>query len=348
MLLMAACANQDVGEEQAGKIKLTWSAEEASLFPAKGGLTHAEDGVVLPDGRLLVGDYEHGLITIAPDGALEPFGDFAAAGFQNGAHPQHGGPNGITFEPDGRHVLVADIFTGSLYRVDTQSRAVTRIYDHPFGINAVVRDRTGAIWFTQSTENSAGTNSEGRMFAAVDKPLGDGAVYRIAPDQLGKLNPAAELKVSSLDFANGIAIDEVRGTLYVDELMANRVLAFAVDTQTGTLSSRRTLAEIPTPDNIEVDADGRLWVASPISNSLFVIDSGTGKKTSAFAPTPSKNDALRQEFNRRLANGESTLELIGPPMWGPMPGLLTGVILSPDDGPVYIAGLGAALVKLDR
>ncbi|HCY03723.1 MAG TPA: hypothetical protein DHU71_13715, partial [Erythrobacter sp.] len=100
-------------------------------------------------------------------------------------------PNGVSWEPDGRHVLVADITGGHIYRVDTETEAVTRIYDHPYGVNAVVRDPTGAIWFTQSTENAAGEGSEARMFAAADKPLGDGAVFRIAPEQVGKPEPVA-------------------------------------------------------------------------------------------------------------------------------------------------------------
>ena len=32
----------------------------------------------------------------------------------------------------------------------------------------------------------------------------------------------------------------------------------------------------------------------------------------------------------------------------PLPGLVTGVILTPDGGPVYLSGLGNALVKLER
>jgi len=35
-------------------------------------------------------------------------------------------------------------------------------------------------------------------------------------------------------------------------------------------------------------------------------------------------------------------------MWAPMPGLLTGIILTPGGGPVYVSGLGDALIRLDE
>jgi hypothetical protein len=49
---------------------------------------------------------------------------------------------------------------------------------------------------------------------------------------------------------------------------------------------------------------------------------------------------------RRLEAGEGLLSLLGPDIWGPMPGLLTGVNLAPD-GTVYVSGLGNALVRLE-
>ena len=318
-----------------------------SLFPADRSLTHAEDGVVLPDGRLLVGDWDHGLVALSPDGTKRPFGDFGSAGFRTKPDPLWNSPNGVSWEPDGRHVLVADITGGHIYRVDTKTETVTRIYDHPFGVNAVVRDPSGAIWFTQSTENSAGEGSEARMFAAADKPLGDGAVWRIAPDQIGLTAPEVVKVVGGLDFANGIAFDAVRGRLYVAEIVANRVLSFAVNSDTGLLSDRRVLVEIATPDNLELDEDGKLWVTSPFANAVFTVNPDSGAWKAVFAPAPEKSERIIRETRRRQAAGEPILPLLTPEMWGPMPGLLTGVILSPDGGPVHVSGLGDALVRLD-
>ncbi|WP_158093651.1 SMP-30/gluconolactonase/LRE family protein [Erythrobacter dokdonensis] len=317
-----------------------------TLFPADRSLTHAEDGVVLPDGRLLVGDWDHGLVTLDPDGTKRPFGNFAAAGFRTRPDPLWNSPNGISWEPDGRHVLVADITGGHIYRVDTRTQAVARIYDHPFGVNAAVRDPSGAIWFTQSTENAAGEGSEARMFAAADKPLGDGSVWRIAAAEVGKNDPQAVKVVEGLDFANGIVFDAPRGRVYVNEIVASRILSFAVDPQTGALSDRRVLVSLPTPDNIELDANGDLWVTSPFANAVYKVDADTGDRQTIFAPTPEASARMVSETYRRLEAGEGLLSLLGPDIWGPMPGLLTGLILAPD-GTVYVSGLGDALVKLD-
>ncbi|WP_390586180.1 SMP-30/gluconolactonase/LRE family protein [Erythrobacter sp. MTPC3] len=323
----------------------TSDAGAFSFFPADRTLTHAEDGVVMPDGRLLVGDWDHGLVTLDQDGTKRPFGDFAAAGFRTRPDPQWNSPNGISFEPDGRHVLVADITGGHIYRVDTQTEEVVRIYDHPFGVNAVVRDLSGAIWFTQSTENAAGANSEARMFAAADKPLGDGSVWRIAAEELGNPEPKAVKVVDGLDFANGIVFDAARGRLYVNEIVASRILSFAVDQATGALTDRRVLAALPTPDNIELDVNGDLWVTSPFANAVYKVDPDTGDRQTIFAPTPEVSGQIVNEFYRRLDSGEPILSLLGPDMWGSMPGLMTGIILGPD-GTVYISGLGNALVRL--
>ncbi|WP_425411069.1 SMP-30/gluconolactonase/LRE family protein [Hyphococcus sp.] len=342
--VVASCANEDGASAR----NSPYAFEDGALFPADRSLTHAEDGVVLSGGRVLVGDWDHGLVVLAPDGTKRAFGDFAAAGFKTKPAPDWNSPNGVSWEPDGRHVLIADITSGHIYRADVSTETVTRIYDHPFGVNNLVRDPSGAVWFTQSTENAAGEGSEARMFAAADRPLTDGAVYRIAPDDMHGGEPAAERVVGDLAFANGIAFDADRNRLYVAELMANRVLSFDVDAQTGALSNRRTLIDVTTPDNIELDENGDLWIASPLANAVFIVNPETTAMRTFFEPTPAASRKLVAEMERRREKGEGVLDLVGPGAFGPMPGLLTGVILSPEGGPVYISGLGDALVKIDR
>jgi hypothetical protein len=61
-----------------------------------------------------------------------------------------------------------------------------------------------------------------------------------------------------------------------------------------------------------------------------------------------ENDRIAAEWQRRGTADEPRLELMAPDLWAPLPGLLTGLVLTPDDGPVYLAGLGDALVRLDR
>ena len=128
--------------------------------------------------------------------------------------------------------------------------------------------------------------------------------------------------------------------------MANRILSFEVDADTGALGGRGVLADVTSPDNIELDANGDLWVVSPVGNEVLVVDPDTGVSHSVFRPTPDASSAIVAEWRRRIAAGESTLNLLGPSMFGAMPGLLTGVILSPEA--VYVSGLGDALVELKR
>ncbi len=319
---------------------------QVALFPADRSLVRPEDGVMLSDGTLLIADQVHGLVALDPAGAKRPFGNFASAGYIHAPPDRSAGPNGVALEPDGIHVLVADIFTGAIYRVNTGSEQVELAYQHEFGANAARSDSSGAIWFTQSTENS-GPDSEARMFAAVDMRSLDGALFRVPPPNADGARPAAELKLSGLAFGNGLEIDEDRGRIYVAEVMADRIVGYRMDVESGELSEGRIVAELPTPDNIELDASGRLWVASPIANALLVVDPESGHWSTAFYPETPEHQALFAEWQRRTQSGEPRLELFGPDMWSPLPGLLTGLILTTEGGPIYLTGLGNTLVKLN-
>lgn len=329
-------------EAEAPKV---WTMAEAVIFPADRSLHRPESGVVLADGTLVVADQVHGLVALTPDGATRPFGNFAAAGYVHAPPNNAAAPNGVSFEPAKTHLLVADIFTGRLYRVDLATETTTLIYDHPFGMNYAHKDSTGAIWFTQSTENTA-ANAEERMFAAVSVKMGDGALYRIAPSADGAPLAAPEAKLTGLNFANGFVVDETRGELYLSETLGGHVLGFPVDVATGALGERRVVAEVTSPDNIEQDEDGMLWVASPISSELLRINPVQGEVSVVFHPENAAGDAAAAEFIRRRDAGEPAMDLLTPEVSGPLPGLMTGVILTPGGGPVYVSGLGDALVKL--
>jgi len=106
------------------------------------------------------------------------------------------------------------------------------------------------------------------------------------------------------------------------------------------------VANVPTPDNIELEESGRLWVASPIANALLVVDPESGEWSTAFHPQTAEHERLMVEWKRRRESGEPLLELFGPDMWSPLLGLLAGMILTSDGGPVYLTGLGDTLVKL--
>jgi superoxide dismutase len=101
-------------------------------------------------------------------------------------------------------------------------------------------------------------------------------------------------------------------------------------------------------DNLELDGAGYLWVAAPLDNALVVVNTATGERHTAFQQQTPAQQAQLAEFNRLGEEGTSRMALITPDLWAPLPGIVTGVIISPAGGPVYLAGLGDALVRLPR
>jgi len=345
---LVATMSDPSGVANAAAQTLAPAYEQVALVPTERSLVRPEDGVMLADGTLLIADQVHGLVALDSAGAKRPFGDFSSAGYVHEPPERSAGPNGVSMEPDGIHVLVADILTGAIYRINTETEQVVRIHQHEFGANSARRDSSGAVWFSQSTRNRAGPDSEARMFAAVDEGPLDGALFRLPPPADGSTESVAELKLSGLTFGNGVAIDEARGQIYVAETMANRIIGYRLSVADGRLSEGRVVAELPSPDNIELDQAGRLWVASPIANALLVVDPDSGAWSTAFYPETAEHQQLMIEWQRRGQTGESRLAVMGPDMWAPLPGLFTGLILTTEGGPIYLTGLGNALVELTK
>jgi sugar lactone lactonase YvrE len=343
VVLAAACGSGRDEPEPAGIP--VWTYDSAMVFPADRSLARPEDGVALADGRLIVSDQVHGLRLVAPDGSSRPFGDLSLAGYSHRPPAHAGGANGVSLEPDGTHVLLADVFGGGIYRVDVAGGPGEKIFQHRYGVNTAIRDSKGAIWFTQSAENTP-EEGERRMWESVDAARADGALLRL-PFSDGK--PASEplLVLDSLRFANGLAIDEAAGYLYLSETTAGRVVRYRVDLAAGTVTEPAVIADGMMADNLELDGAGRLWIASPTGNEIVVVTTATGERQSVFRlQTPAQADVAR-EFVRRGGAGQSRMELITPAYWAPLPGMLTGVIVGPT-GPVYLSGLGNALLKLPR
>jgi len=322
-----------------------WEYDSSLLFPADRSLVRPEDGVALPDGRLIVTDQAHGLRLVRADGSSEPFGGMVEAGYEHRPPTHPGGANGVSLEPGGTHLLVADVFGGGIYRVEIATGAAERVYRHRYGVNTAVRDSRGAIWFTQSARNTP-EEGEPRMWAAVDVPRPEGALLRLDFAD-GRFAERAEVLVDSLYFANGVAIDEPAGHLYVAETVGGRVWRYDADLDAGRLSSPLVLLEGEGADNLELDGKGRLWVALPLTNELRAVYTSTGASYAAFRSVTPEQVSLIAEFARRAEAGESRLELFGPAVWAPLPGALTGVILD-DRGPAYLTNLGDALVRLPR
>jgi sugar lactone lactonase YvrE len=324
----------------------TWSYDSTLVFPRDGSLIRPEDGVALPDGRLLVTDQVSGLRMVAPDGSSQPFGTMAAAGYAHQPPARSGGANGVTLEPDGTHLLVADVFGAAIYRVEVATGAAVKLYQHRYGINTAIRDSRGNLWFTQSAHNTP-EEGEARLWAAVDLPKPEGALYRL---ELRNDRPAGEAKlmVDSLFFANGVAIDERAGQLYVAETVGGRVWRFRVDLATGALTERTIAVDSTAVDNLEFDDAGRLWMALPLANEVQVLDPATGSRQTVFRSQTPEQQRIVNEFTRRGQAGQSRMELFTPAVWAPLPGPITGMILGRGNAPVYLTGLGNALLKLTR
>lgn len=347
MLLAAGCAPdaEESGSTEAAALP-RWTWDSTMVFPADRSLLRPEDGIALPDGRLIVSDQAHGLRLVEVDGSSKPFGDLVTKGYVHHPPDHNGGANGVSLEPGGTHLLLADVFGGAIYRVEVASGATEKVYQHRYGINTAVRDSRGAIWFTQSTRNTPEAG-EARLWAAVDIPRPEGALLRLGIRD-GRLAAEAEVLVDSLFFANGVAIDERNGHLYLGETVAGRILRYRVDLDSGRVSDRTVFVDSVAVDNLELDGEGHLWVAVPLNNELLVVNTTSGARHSAFRSVTPAQQEVMQEFVRRGQAGVSRMELFTPAVWAPLPGAITGVILSPGGGPVYLTGLGNALVKLSR
>lgn len=312
--------------------------QKENLFPGDGSLLRPEDGVALEDGRIIVVDQAKGLRLIETNGTNRPFGDFASAGFVHNLPNQIAAPNGVVLDHDGKHVLMSDVSDGKIYRTNIASETVEMIYNHPFGVNTLYSDKTGAIWFTQSTNNI----NMGELFRDLSVPALHGAIFRLAnaesePTQI----------MNGLYFANGITMDKGEKHLYVAETMMNRIHAFEVDIKSGSTNYLGIAAKVGSPDNILIDQQGRLIVASPLSNQVVAVDFENHSQHIIFDGSTSENLKITNEWESRMYLGIPRMDLFTPEVYNPLPGLITGMFFSTDGQTLYISNLGNDLLKYD-
>jgi sugar lactone lactonase YvrE len=95
--------------------------------------------------------------------------------------------------------------------------------------------------------------------------------------ELVLVTPDGEARVvaDDLKFPNGSVITPDGATLIVGETMGHCLTAFSIEPD-GSLSGRRVWADTPgiLPDGICLDAEGAVWVASPVSQGCFRILEG--------------------------------------------------------------------------
>ena len=103
---------------------------------------------------------------------------------------------------------------------------------------------------------------------------------------------------------------------------------------------------MPTPDNMELNSEGKLWVASPLSNQIYSIDPENGESYVVFDAQTAAGANSVIEGLLRSEIGEGIVDLLVPETIGDMPGLLTGMIIGESPESFHIANLGEALVKV--
>lgn len=340
VMTMSACI-ADAGAAEARR----WTFEPAMIFPADGSLSRPEDGVVLPDGRLIVADQRHGLRLVHEDGSTRPFGKFADADYRHAPPEIERGANGVGLDQGGKHLLVSDLLGGGIYRVDLATEATQLIYQHHHGVNAARADSAGGIWFTQSSKN---TPEQGQAGLRRILPFHEGGLYYLPPARDGKPRVAVS-RVERLNFANGLALDEARGHLYVAETLTHKIWRYRLDVTSGEISDGVVALEVRCPDNIAIDPEGRLWIAGALRSEVVVHDPSKQASDTVLRISTPESEQLIATIEQQTRNGGAfPFNLMSPAMWKPAPGMMTGVILSPGNGPVYVTTLGNGLIRLPR
>ncbi len=207
----------------------------------------------------------------------------------------------------GRTVHAFDAFTATdtATTLDTMVAAVAPRRDKE-GLVAAVRDgfafldpHTAALDPIHTLEptdppvrmNDGKCDPRGRFWAGTMGLLGEdgaGALHRLDPD--GRVHTM----LIGLGVSNGMDWSDDQLTMYYIDSHAGGVDVFDYDADSGAISSRRRLVDIPRSDGVAdgmtLDADGRLWVAihrggcvrrfSPAGDLLAVIELPVGQVTS--------------------------------------------------------------------
>jgi len=170
-----------------------------------------------------------------------------------------GQPSGLGWLPDGR-LLVVSMSDRRLLRLDGRTLNVVADLSHlaPFHCNDMVVDARGRAYI----------GNFGFDLQARQAPKPTGLILVQADGQ-------ARVVAQDLHFPNGAAITADGRTLIIGETYASRLTAFDM-ADDGSLSGRRVWAALDkaAPDGICLDAEGAIWVASPISREVIRVREG--------------------------------------------------------------------------
>lgn len=251
-------------------------------------LVYPVDLVAAEDGWLVADFKAHGLLRLAPDGAVEPV-------HQGPGMPRTPlyGTRAVVDAPDGDGWLVADPGTFGLYRVDAAGELSTLtteldipqglvrfddesvlVSDLRSGIGAVMRvTLDGRVTVFAEVDSPKGIVADGEdAFAVVSH--GERAVFRLARDG----GVTTLFRGEPLDFPHDLVRDP-DGSLVVTDGYASAL--FRIDPEGGI----ETVAQGPplvVPQGIVRDADGSYVVVDPRARAVFRV--GTDGTVEEIAP----------------------------------------------------------------
>jgi sugar lactone lactonase YvrE len=168
-------------------------------------------------------------------------------------------PSGLGWLPDGR-LLVVSMRDRRLLRLD--SDGLHQVADlsgvAPFHCNDMVTDAHGRSYI----------GNFGFDFTTGEKPRAT-TLALVTPD--GGVRVVAD----EMQFPNGAVITPDGRTLIIGESFGARLTAFDI-AEDGSLSNRRVWAQLEKamPDGICLDAEGAIWVASPVSGEVLRVREG--------------------------------------------------------------------------
>lgn len=203
------------------------------------------------DGRLWFSDmHGHAVHAVTETGELERIAKV-------------NGPGGLGFLPDGR-----------LLAVSQRDRQVLRLDPDGLVVHADLRE-LGESWINDLWVGATGRAYVGEMGFDVHGFLaGDGTMPCQANVYVVEVDGTTSVGAAEMSFPNGIVLADGGRTLVVAESFAFQLTAFDVAAD-GTLSGRRSWAGLPfAPDGIDLDSQGRVWVADPGGNRVVLVAEG--------------------------------------------------------------------------
>lgn len=170
-----------------------------------------------------------------------------------------GDPSGLGWLPDGR-LLIVSMRDRRLLRLDQA------------GLMEAADISELSSWYC----NDMVVDAQGRAYIGnFGFDLHNNAKPRPAEIVLVLPNGAARAVADDVMFPNGSVITPDGQTLIVGETFGGGLSAFDIE-EDGSLSNKRQWAKIEgaVPDGICLDAEGAIWVASPVSAEVFRIHEG--------------------------------------------------------------------------